>query len=107
MEPVNPQAAIALRALRDDRFREELLRAPAATLEREFGVKVPDGVTLQVHEETDTLVHLIVPGRPSKLEKLSDGDLEMLPTDPRATTKCCTCGSSTDQTLITLGCNCD
>ena len=40
---------ISARAVRDEEFRQALIRDPAATLEREFGAKVPEGVTIQVH----------------------------------------------------------
>jgi hypothetical protein len=102
----NPELEIGVRAFRDDEFRRALLSDPAGTLAREYGVKVPDGVTLQVHEETDTLVHLIIPGRPSRLEGLSDKDLEMLPQNPIGVSGCCTCGSTTQQTLSTLQAAC-
>jgi Nitrile hydratase, alpha chain len=104
----DPEHAIRIRALRDDEFRQALIRDPEETLAREFGVRVPEGVRIQVHEETDDLVHLIVPAPPSKLEKLSDRELEMMPQDPQAKTGCCTCGSSTEQTFSSLqkGCGC-
>jgi hypothetical protein len=105
----DPERAIALRALRDEEFRQALVRDPEATLAREYGVKIPEGVRVQVHEETENLIHLIVPAPPSKLEQLSDRELEMMPADPRGKTGCCTCGSTTEQSFSSLqkGCGCD
>ena len=73
-------------------------------MEREFGAKVPEGVTIQVHEETDEVVHLVVPGRLRRFENLPDDALddtvlEMMREDVAG---CCTCGASTAQTLSTL-----
>ena len=104
----NAELEIGIRAFRDDEFRQALLSDPAGTLEREYGVKVPEGVTLQIHEETENLLHWIIPGRPSRLDGLSDRDLEMLPQNPKAVSGCCTCGSTTQQTFSTLqvGCGC-
>ena len=95
---------IAARAVRDEEFRQALIRDPSSTLEREFGAKIPEGVTIQVHEETDEVVHLVVPGGLRRFENLPDDALddtilEMMREDVAG---CCTCGSSTAQTLSTL-----
>lgn len=108
----NPEREVGVRMLKDDAFREAMLNDPAATLEREFGVKVPEGVRVQVHEETEDVIHLVVPGR-SASTKVSDDDLddnvaEMRPSNPNKT-NCCTCGASTAQTMSSwqAGCGCD
>jgi hypothetical protein len=110
----SPDREIAVRALRDEEFREALLSEPEATLSREYGVTIPDGVRVQVHEETEDVIHLVLPGRPNRrLDQVSDRDLDdtiarMMPGDPRGLTSCCTCGSSTEQTLTSWqkGCGC-
>jgi len=90
------------RALRDDRFRQSLLTDPRGTLEREFGAKLPDGMVVHVHEETDDTIHLVLPSRSSgddpDLGDLGDA-VFMMPTNPDKKSKCCTCGSSTHQTF--------
>lgn len=101
---------ISTRVLTDDQFRQALLSDPAATLEREYGVKVPEGVKIQVHEETDQVIHLIVPGRPHRMEgQLGKGGGTVSPQmAPEGRTNCCTCGSSSAQTLSSYqkGCGC-
>jgi hypothetical protein len=109
-EPLDDERQLAARAVRDEEFRQALIRDPAATLEREYGAKIPEGVTIQVHEETDDLVHLVVPGRMRKFEDLPDDvqDDTIFEIWAREKTSCCTCGSSTEQSLASLqaGCGC-
>jgi hypothetical protein len=57
----------------DPAFRQRLLADPAAVL-KENGVPVPPGVQVQVVENTDKLVHLILP-RPPSPKDLSEEDL--------------------------------
>ncbi|WP_194291493.1 NHLP leader peptide family RiPP precursor [Cumulibacter manganitolerans] len=103
------QAEINSRVLRDDGFRAELLSNPVETLKREYGIGVPDGVRVEVHEETDDVIHLVVPGRiPSRRipdEVLDDIVTSMMRADR---TGCCTCGASTSQTFSSIqnGCGC-
>jgi hypothetical protein len=109
-EPQDADLRLAARAVRDDEFREALVRDPAGTLEREFGAKVPEGVRIEVHEETDDVVHLVVPGRLRRFENLPDDALDdtVLEMMRNARTGCCTCGSTTEQSLSSLqaGCGC-
>jgi len=64
---------VVARAWRDAAFRQRLLAEPVATL-REAGIAVPDDVQVRVVEDTDTLIHLILPARPAG--DLSDEDLD-------------------------------
>jgi Nitrile hydratase, alpha chain len=90
---------LSSRVLTDDDFRTALLKDPAATLEREYGVKVPKGVKLRVLEETDEEIHLIIPGRPNRTESAPGrGPTAITEKRPESTT-CCTCGAWTAQTL--------
>jgi Nitrile hydratase, alpha chain len=110
VEAHKPELLIGARALRDPQFREALLSRPEATLEREYGIATPEGVRIMVHEETDEVVHLVIPGRPSWAERVPD--IELLETillraaEKADTSGCCTCGSSTAQTLTTKIVNC-
>jgi hypothetical protein len=63
------------RAASDPDFRAELKANPRAALESELGVPIPEQVSVQVHEESFSELHLVLP--PSE-EELSDADLEMV-----------------------------
>jgi hypothetical protein len=109
-KPQDREQEIRIRALRDERFRHELLRQPVETLEREYGVRVPDGWKIQVHEESEGTVHLVIPGRllPNGTRITDDMLDDTIAESLRATTSCCTCGSTTEQSLSSLqaGCGC-
>ena len=58
------EAKLAERAWTDDAFRAELQRDPAATIRRAldaYGLVLPEGVTVHLHEETPTELHLVLP----------------------------------------------
>lgn len=67
------RAELAHRAAEDDGFRERLVGDPKAAIEDALGLPVPDAVSVSVHQETATTVHLVLP--PVQLE---DADLETL-----------------------------
>jgi hypothetical protein len=72
------QARLIAKAWKDEKFRQELLRNPNAAVEREFGMKLPPGIQIQVHEETSNTLHLVLPSNadaPAEAE-LTDADLE-------------------------------
>lgn len=110
--------AIIDRAMRDEAFRQRLLRDPKGALQAAFGAVIPPGVTIHVHEETPQNVHIVIPGASGgygavqkNVQELSDADLEvavggMMIRDGR--TGCCTCGMSTSQSLSSIqkGCGC-
>ena len=49
------------RALEDEAFKAEFKADPGAIIERELGVELPDDITIYVHEQTETEVHLVIP----------------------------------------------
>jgi hypothetical protein len=63
------------RAATDPAFRSELKANPRAALESELGLEIPEQISVQVHEESLSEIHLVLP--PSE-EELSDSDLEMV-----------------------------
>lgn len=74
------QQQVMDRAMKDEAFRQMLLSNPKGTLERELGLALPAGVTIQVHENTPTVLHLVLPiqeqtGVP---QDLSDAELEQV-----------------------------
>ena len=49
------------RATMDEEFRARLLAGPKAAIEEELGVKIPDGFTVEVHEDVEDTSHLVLP----------------------------------------------
>lgn len=54
------EARIIGQAMSDLNFRKKLLADPVQTL-RAAGVEVPEGVSVQVVEDTATLLHMVLP----------------------------------------------
>jgi hypothetical protein len=70
------EAGLIERAAKDEAFRRALVADPRGTLERELGVRMPDGVGLTVIEETPTNRYLVLPAGPAATGELSDAELE-------------------------------
>ena len=66
------RAHIMTRAAEDDEFRTQLLADPKAAISAELGVFIPDKFTIQVHEDTATAAHLVLPSP----DRLSGKELE-------------------------------
>lgn len=60
----------------DEDLKRRLIADPASVLQ-EYGIEVPQGVELNVVEDTDQVRHLILPPSPS--DDLSDEDLTASP----------------------------
>jgi hypothetical protein len=63
------------KAFADPAFRAELKENPRAALEHELGTEIPGDVTVTVHEETLTELHVVLPAGEGDL---SDAELEMV-----------------------------
>jgi len=66
---------VILRVMKDPEFRRSLVANPQETLEKEFQLKLPAGVTIQVHEESDTVRHMVIPKAQTGGVDLPDEDL--------------------------------
>jgi len=64
---------VVAKAQQDDEFRKRLLSEPNIVV-KECGLNLPDGVQLQVHQNTDQVVHLTIPAKSAEAE-LSDAEL--------------------------------
>jgi hypothetical protein len=64
--------ALILRCWTDNAFKERFKEDPAACI-REIGGALPEGVTISVHEDTPSVVHLVIPYASNEL---SDESLE-------------------------------
>jgi hypothetical protein len=61
-------------AWKDQAFKTLLLADPKAAL-KQINVPVPDGITVEVHEDTGKTFHLVIPRDPA-VSELSDDELE-------------------------------
>lgn len=67
-KPINATEFLVSKAGEDGGFRERLLARPKETIEQVLGVKLAEGFKIQVHEETDSAMHVVLPPR-SKLSE--------------------------------------
>ena len=67
-------AAVRERAESDAAFRALLLANPAAAMSDVLGMPVPDAVSITVHEESPTDIHLVIPAAGN----LDNADLELV-----------------------------
>ncbi len=72
------EAEIIKKAWEDEEFRRELLADPKVAMAKMFDVKFPENIKLEVHEESPTVMHLILPAKPvfDSSQELSDNDLK-------------------------------
>ena len=45
-------------------FRSRLLAEPKAVVQEEFGIEIPEHVDVQVHEDSRSAVHMVLPPEP-------------------------------------------
>lgn len=71
------EAQVIERAGKDPQFRDQLKQDPHGTVSRDFGVQVPQDITLEILEETPTKVYLVLPASPAQRgQELSGEELE-------------------------------
>ena len=68
------EKALIEKASSDSEFRTRLLDNPRNTIEEEFGVTLPEGFSIKVHEQSSTETHLVLPPDP----RLSIDDLNLV-----------------------------
>lgn len=59
---------------KDDALKARLMNAPRDVL-AERGISIPDGVTVNVVENTDNALNLVIPRTPADAPSLSDAEL--------------------------------
>ena len=69
--PNEMRSKIVGKANEDADFRARLLSDPKEALEQELGVTIPASLSVEVHEESGTTAHLVLPPD----SRLSEGDL--------------------------------
>jgi hypothetical protein len=72
----NAYAKVVTKAWSDPEYKARLMSDPKAVL-AEAGVDVTEGVEIEVHEDTDTTMHLVLPVSPAG-ETLSEQALEQI-----------------------------
>ncbi len=72
----NPYAKVVSKAWSDPEYKSRLKADPIATL-AEAGVDVKEGIEIEVHEDTDKLMHVVLPASPAG-DTLSEEDLERI-----------------------------
>lgn len=65
-------AQIVAKTWSDPEFKKKLLANPNKVL-NENGIHFPDGVTVKIHENSDTTVHFVLP--PSSIHELTEEEL--------------------------------
>ena len=66
------RAHLTAKASEDIDFRNQLIADPKGTFSQEFGIEVPDNISIQVHESDLHTLHLALPTGP----ELSEEQLE-------------------------------
>jgi hypothetical protein len=72
------EARIIAKAWKDEAYKQELLINPKVVIEREFGVKFPAGVNVQILSENPTSLYFVLPISPVATEELSEEQLEAI-----------------------------
>jgi hypothetical protein len=73
------EAKIVALAWADDEFRRKFIADPKGQFEAHLGTKLPESLTMTVHEETPDSLHFVIPTKPAgNLSELSDEDLEKI-----------------------------
>lgn len=62
------------KASTDSAFRTRLVGDPRKTVEEEFGITLPEGFSLNVHEQSSTEAHVVLPPN----SKLGEEDLRLV-----------------------------
>jgi hypothetical protein len=70
------QEQVVERAIKDERFRQELLTNPRAVLAREYNLHVPETVSIRVIEDTADTLTIALPSKQETLLELTDAELE-------------------------------
>ncbi|MYB49270.1 MAG: NHLP leader peptide family natural product precursor [Dehalococcoidia bacterium] len=65
------KAHLVARADESEDFRTRLVEDPKSVISAEFGVSIPEGFNVQVHESSATTAHMVLP----MTDRLTEGEL--------------------------------
>jgi nitrile hydratase len=65
---------------RDDSYKERIVRDPRGTLADRFGLALPAGIEVRVHDSTSDVRWMVLPRRPAGTDGWSEEDLARLVT---------------------------
>ena len=85
-EQRNQLASLFAACWKDDALKARFMADPKAVL-AEYGMDVPDGIDVNVVENSDNTVHITMPAAPAGAQELSDDELTAVAAG------CPTCGS--------------
>lgn len=69
------EAQVIKKSLKDPDFRKNLIDNPKATIEKEYGVKLPENIKINVYPEAKNTINLVLPAVQSSSADLSDGEI--------------------------------
>ncbi|MBO9540454.1 NHLP leader peptide family RiPP precursor [bacterium] len=69
------EAQLIAKAWEDEAFKHELMSSPRTVIARELGISLPEGLNVQVFDESNNSLVLVIPRNPNA-EELSDLELE-------------------------------
>ena len=61
MTQAEMQSKLIAKAQAEPEFRSQLVADPKAAIEEVSGLKIPEAISLQVHEDSATSFHLVLP----------------------------------------------
>jgi Nitrile hydratase, alpha chain len=64
---------IVARAWHDDAFKQRVLTKPNEVF-KEFGIDVPDGITIKVVEDSAAVKHVVLPGHTHDVSEIKSSD---------------------------------
>jgi hypothetical protein len=67
-------APLVAKAWQDEVYRKELIANPKGVLQKEFGVELPEGLEIEVLEESPKKLFIVIPAKPT--DELTDEQLE-------------------------------
>ena len=76
----NNEIKLITRAWEDEVFKNELIKNPKATIEKEFNIEIISGINIHVLEETEKEIYLVLPVNPNPVfsDELTEEELEVI-----------------------------